>query len=183
MNASNPVVSSRNAVIESRKDSTSVENMSLQQLETLLAEHRLQEEQSCLLHPVNTNVVSASQEGGGKAVGPTIYMPVRLGGIVVEAMMDTGSQSTIISQSLLQIARSLKAAGNPLPVLELPTVRLFGKDGAGGGRELVITAQFNTTVEADGESVSVPVFVQPDSRQPCLLHERSAYPRIFHVLC
>ena len=169
MNASNPVVS-RNAVIESRKDSTSVENMSLQQLETLLAERRLQEEQSCLLHPVNTNVVSASQEGDGKAVGPTIYMPVRLGGILVEAMVDTGSQSTIISRSLLQkIAQSLKVAGSPLPVLELPTVRLFGKDGAGGGRELVITAQFNTMVEADGESVSVLVFVQPDSRQPCLL--------------
>ena len=51
----------------------------------------------------------------------------------------------------------------------MPTARLFGKDGAGGGCELVITAQFKANIEVDGESACIPVFVQPESTQPCLL--------------
>ena len=74
-----------------------------------------------------------------------------------------------LSSLLQEIARSCKEAGQPLPQLELPTARLFGKDGSGGGRELVITAQLTTTIAADGESVSVPVFIQPNSKQRCLL--------------
>lgn len=48
-------------------------------------------------------------------------------------------------------------------------MRLFGKDGRSGGRELTITAQLGITIEADGESTVVPVFVQPGSEQQCLL--------------
>ena len=51
----------------------------------------------------------------------------------------------------------------------MPTARLFGKDGAGGGCELVITAQFKANIEVDGESACIPVFVQHKSTQPCLL--------------
>ena len=43
---------------------------------------------------------------------------------------------------------------------------MFGKDGA---YELKITAQFPATLELDGKSVCVPVFVQPGSSQQCLL--------------
>lgn len=46
---------------------------------------------------------------------------------------------------------------------------VFGKNGAGGGRELVITAQLQANIEADGESTCATVFVQPDSEQKCLL--------------
>jgi len=88
----------------------------------------------------------------------------------VEALLDTGSQSTIISRSMLhEIGQHARSKGQPLPTLERPTVRLFGKDGAGGGRELIITAQLQADIEADGESTSVTVFVQPDSEQKCLL--------------
>lgn len=59
--------------------------------------------------------------------------------------------------------------GQPLPVLEIPTVRLIGKDGVECGQQLHITAQLGVTLSLDGECVHAPVFVQPNSSQPCLL--------------
>ncbi len=53
--------------------------------------------------------------------------------------------------------------------MEIPTVRLYGKGGADGRRELVITAQVPLQFTLGDRSVSVPVFVQPDSEQTCLL--------------
>jgi hypothetical protein len=121
-----------------------------------------------------TNVVNADTIGeteeGPKAVGPTLFLKVQIGGVPVEAMVDTGSQSTIISRSLLhKIGRYRKSKGESLPALEKPTARLFGKDGEGGGRELTITAQIEVDIEADGECVHAPVFVQPQSGHECLL--------------
>ena len=79
-------------------------------------------------------------------------------------MVDTGAQSTIISQSSLHaIGRRAKYEGCPLPVLDQPSVRLYGKDGKGGGRELT-TAELQ---EADCKSTCVSVFVQPNSEQKC----------------
>ena len=43
--------------------------------------------------------------------------------------------------------------------------KFYGK----GGEQLTITARTQLNVEADGKSVIVPVFVQPDSSQACLL--------------
>jgi hypothetical protein len=75
---------------------------------------------------------------------------------MLDALADIGSQPTIISRGLLQkIGTLLIAAGKPLPTLELPMARLFGKDGAGGGWELIITAQTNLVFEADGESACI----------------------------
>lgn len=148
-------------------------DLSTQQLKELLAQRQLQDEQVMMesgASVVSTNAVSAKERNDLKAVGPTVHLSVKIGGVPVEAMVDTGSQSTIISRSLLhEIGRHLKSKGESLPVLEKPTARLFGKDGEGGGRELSITAQLYVDVEADGESVSVPVFVQPQSEQQCLL--------------
>ena len=73
-------------------------------------------------------------------------MPITIEGVTVEALVDTGSQSTIISRSLLhEIGQHMKSKG-PLPIIERPTVHLFGKDGAGGGRELVITDQLQAKI-------------------------------------
>ena len=146
--------------------------LSTKQLRELLAQRPLQDEQNML--DSGTNVVNADtirvKEEGPKAVGPTLFLKVQIGGVPVEAMVDTGSQSTIISRSLLhKIGRCRKSKGEPLPALEKPTARLFGKDGEGGGKELTITAQIEVDIEADGECVRVPVFVQPQSGQECLL--------------
>ena len=53
--------------------------------------------------------------------------------------------------------------------MELPTARLFGKDGRRGGCELAITAQLKVRIEVDGLLANVIAFVQPDSEQQCLL--------------
>ena len=154
----------------------------MQQLELLLAWRRLVEEQNNL-HG-KTNAVTAVKEGDSKAVDPTVYMLVKVCSVLVEAMVDTGSQSTIISRSLQQeIGRSLQQAGKPLPELELPMARHFGRDGAGGSCELLITAQLNVTIEADGESACIPVFVQLESKQKCLLGMNALPALGFTLLC
>jgi hypothetical protein len=56
-----------------------------------------------------------------------------------------------------------------MPQLRLPTARLYGKDCGGERRELDITAEVSLEIEADGKAVTAPMFVQPDSEQPCLL--------------
>ena len=53
-------------------------------------------------------------------------------------------------------------------------MKLFGKDGRAGSHELNITAQVTLTVEADGVSIPVVLFVQPDSSQPCLFGMNAA---------
>ena len=164
---------SRNAAVQSRSaNSVAPEDLSEQQLEELLRKRRLHGEQSTLTGVAESanNAVSASGKSPSTAVGPTLCLPVCVGGVEVEALVDTGSQSTIISRAMLHdIARYSKSHGQPLPVLEEPRTRLYGKDGAGGGRELVITAQMKANIEADSECACVTVFVQPDSEQKCLL--------------
>ena len=84
-------------------------------------------------------------------------------------MVDTGSQATIISRSLLHEINSwLKSQGKSLPKLKLPSMPLYGKGGP-NERELDITAQVELTLAADGRKITVPVFIQPDSEQACLL--------------
>ena len=43
-----------------------------------------------------------------------------------------------------------------------------GRDGSKGSRELTITAQLHVTIEANGESACMPIFVQPDYVQSLL---------------
>ena len=164
--------SSRTATLEPKSasvESASSSELSTPQLQKLLAQRLVDEEQTLMMGDANT-VTTGVETATSQAVGPTLCMPVNVGGVTVEAFVDTGSQSTIISRAMLhEIARHWKSQGQPLPVLEEPTVRLFGKDGRGGGRELVITAQLQIPIEADGESTVVPVFVQPESAQQCLL--------------
>jgi len=101
----------------------------------------------------HTNAILASDNPRSKVVGPTVCLPITINGVAVEALVDTGSQSTIISRSMLhKIGCYRKSSGQSLPFLERATVRLFGKEGAGDGRELVITAQLQASIEADSES-------------------------------
>lgn len=58
----------------------------------------------------------------------------------------------------------------------MPTVRLYGKDGPSGVNQLPITAQVDLRLQMNGETVTVPVFVQPDSTQECLLGTNASIP-------
>ena len=53
----------------------------------------------------------------------------------------------------------------PSPKLECPSTKLRGK----GGHPIDVTAQVKFTFSVDGRSIVAPVFVQPDSKQDCLL--------------
>ena len=144
------------------------DSLTEEQLEQMLADRRLRREQSLLDSSVTSTVCAG--EGTVPAVGPVLSLEVTIEGLPVRAMVDTGAQSTLISRATLRaIGRHLHQHGRPLPTLEKPTVKLYGKDGPGGGRQLTITAQVRLTFTVDGESVNVLVFVQPDSEQPCLL--------------
>ena len=77
---------------------------------------------------------------------------------------------TIVSRAMLhRLAKKLKSEGKPLPKLTLPTVKVLGKDGKLGKKELNITAQTELTFVADGVTAKVSVLVQPDSEQDCLV--------------
>ena len=58
----------------------------------------------------------------------------------------------------------------------MPTVRLYGKDGPNGINQLPITAQVDLRLQMNGETIIVPVFVQPDSTQECLLGTNASIP-------
>ncbi len=113
--------------------------------------------------------------GSTAARGETLELDVKIEGVKVVAMVDTGAQSSIISRPVLhEVGAHLKKQGKPVPKLEPACVKLFGKDRRVGNHELNITAQVTLTVEADGVSVPVVLFVQPDSSQPCLLGMNAA---------
>ena len=99
-----------------------------------------------------------------------LYLDVTIQEQPVTAVVDSGSQATIISRGFLhQIGQRLYHQGCPLPLLELPTMKLYGKGGKEKDRENVISAQTSLTIATDGRTVTVPVFIQPDSEVPCLL--------------
>ena len=71
-----------------------------------------------------------SDNSSNKAVGPALIVNVSIDGLTVRATVDTGAQSTIISRTVLhQIGQQRHREGKPVPILEEPTVKLYGKDG------------------------------------------------------
>ena len=163
---------SRNAPLEIKPNETAhLNSLSIEQLEALIAAKRLGEERDQLPHDEATmSTVTVDKGQSPKAVGPTVYVQVSTCGVPVEAMLDTGAQSTIVSRELYhKVVCHLRTGDKPVPELKTPSARLYGKDGVEGGREIVVTAQMDMDIAVDGESVCVPVFVQPGSSQPLLL--------------
>ena len=58
----------------------------------------------------------------------------------------------------------------------MPTVRLYGKDGPNGVNQLPITAQVDLRLQMNGKTITVPIFVQPDSTQECFLGTNASIP-------
>ena len=146
---------------DSKTRLVSVDELSDRELEQELSKRRLEKEQQ---------LASASAESSVNvvtgAVGPSYWLQVTVEGLPVSALVDTGSQSTIISRSLLhKVFKHLKENGKALPILEHPCTKFKGK----GGHAIGVTAQVLFTLAVDGKSTAVPVFVQPDSEQECLL--------------
>ena len=161
------------------EESKSCDDLSDEQLESILAQRRLHKERQLLTKSGNSDVncIVPTEGVTGKAVGPSLYFDIDIEGVRVTAMVDSGSPTTIISRSLLhRIANKLRSDSKPIPELLPPSVRLYGKDGPKGGPELLVTAETNLTLMADGKTVLIPVFIQPDSSQACLLGMNAAQP-------
>ena len=140
---------------------TSVADMSNEQLEQELAKRRLDQEQQLADESVRSsiNVVTG-------AVGPSYWLQVSVEGVLVPALVDTGSQSTIISRPLLhRVFSHMSKLGKSVPAMDCPCTKFRGK----GGHPIGMTAQVSLTVGVDSRSTEVPVFIQPDSEQECLL--------------
>ena len=71
-----------------------------EELVKLLNECRLKEETLLAQEESQCDVIS-TKEQTGKAVGPTLVIPLHIEGVPVKAMVDTGSQSTVISRTVL----------------------------------------------------------------------------------
>ena len=171
---SRPVTTSNTSCV-TPQESKAVSDLTEEDLVNLLAQRRLQTEQQLLDHPVSCVVTSSGVTG--KAVGPSLFIDLDVGGVPVAAMVDSGSPTTIISRGLLrQVADLCRREKKELPKLTTPSVRLYGKDGPGSGPELVITAQTDLTFKAAGKTVTIPVFIQPNSKQSCLLGTNAAEP-------
>ena len=144
-----------------------------EQLVQMLSQCRLQKEEALLEAHTESqcNTIRAhSPTTESNAVGPVLLLNLQIEGLPVEAMVDTGSQSTIISRNTLhKVKDQLLRQGKEVPKLRLPSVKLYGKDCDNDRNELNITSEVTLTLEVDGRSVKAPVFVQPNSEQPCLL--------------
>ena len=159
------------------ENSQTYDDLTDEQLETMLAQRRLRKEQQLLTESSDVSCIVPTKGTAGKAIGPSLYFDIDIEGVRVTAMVDSGSPTTIISGSLLhRIANQLRNDSKPIPDLLTPSLRLYGKDGPRGGPELLITAETNLTLMADGKTVFVPVFIQPDSSQSCLLGMNAAQP-------
>ena len=155
--------------IEGTESEDPLSSFSDAQLEAALAERKLHKEQE-LLSKTTVNKVSATGEGHTPVevgvLGHTLCLDLMVEGVQVEALVDTCSEVTIISRSLLhEIGKCCKEQGRPLPQLVVPSLTLYGKSD----KQLEITAQLTVNMVADGRSVRVPAFVQPHSEQKCLL--------------
>ena len=162
------------------KETTEQKELTEEELEFLLARCRLQKEQQMLQAAPEGNVAcveATPPHNDGPVIGPLLYCDLEVEGVPVVSMVDCGSQTTIISRSFLhQVAKHLTSDGKPLPELKMPTVRLYGKDGPNGRSQLPITAQVDLSVTSGGKTVSVTMFVQPDSAQECLLGTNASLP-------
>ena len=131
------------------------------QLEAALAERKLHKEQE-LLNKTTVSAVNATGEVYTPvevgALGHTLCLDITVEGVQVEALVDSCSEVTIISHSLLhEIGKCCKEKGRPLPQLVVPSLALYDKSD----KQLEISAQLTVSMETDGKSVMVPVFVQP----------------------
>ena len=64
------------------------------------------------------------------AVGPELSVTVCVEGVPVDAVVDTGSQATIVSRSFLaEIEQRLEGEGRQSLARRKPQVRLYGKSG------------------------------------------------------
>ena len=90
-------------------------------------------------------------------------------GVSVQAVVDCGVPSSIISRDLLDhICNHMGANGHGRPKQGQPTLKLFGTGGTDNG-ELCISGMTELELSIDGLAVKAPMFIQPAIKIQCLL--------------
>lgn len=122
----------------------------------MLAENRLRNETQ--LARGESTIRHVTAVGKAEAIGPTLWLNVTIEGVPIDAMVDSGSESTIISRHMLhRVFRHCRQLGLPEPKLKVPSVKFYGKDGKAPGKELLITAETTLIIGVDGKFVQVSV--------------------------
>ena len=121
---------------------TSAAELSDEQLAKKLCKRRLDREQELVEECMESSVNVVTE-----AVRPSYWLQISVEGVIVPVLVDTGSQSTIISRPLLhKVFCHLKKAGKELPKLEYPCTKYKGKEG----HPIDVTAQVSFTLVVDG---------------------------------
>ena len=98
----------------------------------MLPECRPRKEETLLAQDGSQCNTISTKEQTSEAVDPILMIQLHIEGIPVEAMVDTGSQSTVISRAALhKVGSHLRQQGKEMPQLRLSTARLYGKDCGG----------------------------------------------------
>ena len=96
-----------------------------------MAKSKLQAEKKLLEgEAANVNTLKGESISTSTAVGPVLHLDIEIEGVPVKAVVDSGAQSTVISRDLLhQVNRRIREQGHSSPMLELPSITLYGKGG------------------------------------------------------
>lgn len=117
--------------------SENVEELSVQQLEQLLAKKRLSTEKTEL--GKGTSKIDTIVAYPTDAVGPVVFLEVVIEGFPVKAVVDSRAQSTYLSRGLLHhVACHMEST----PTLVQPSAKLYGRS-ENDSSKLTITAQTN----------------------------------------
>ena len=88
----------------------------------MLSECRLKREEALLAHNGSQCDTISTKEQTSDAVGPTLVLQLQIEGVPVEAIVDTGSQSMVISRAVLrEVGKHLHQQGREMPQLRVPT--------------------------------------------------------------
>ena len=158
-------------VLDVGSNTTWSENLTEAQLEELLAECCLHKEQGLLENDsVRMHAVTTKTRWISDLVGPTVLLGVEIEGVHIEAVVDPGSQSTIISRETLHaIGRSLHHAGTLCLSWARQHLSCLGRMVRKMVMSWLSLPNSKRQICADEQNACAPVLVQPNSEQDCLL--------------
>ena len=113
-------------------------------------------------------------EGQISQLGPTIFAPVRVNQVTTDALIDTGSPTTIISlEFLMSILAKERGPGETPSQWQTRTMTRFSSPEVTlknySGQQLHLVAQLQLTLSQGKYLVTTPVLVQKNAPHPLLL--------------
>ena len=99
-----------------------------EELVKMLSECRLKKEEALRAQNESQCDTIFTKEQTSDAVGPTLMLKLQIEGVPIKVMVDTGSQSTVISRAVLhEVGKHLHQQGRKMPQLRIPNNRTSWK--------------------------------------------------------